>query len=549
MMRAIRGPAGWSAFVLVVVLVIVLGWLLAAAAPAQAHAELVDTDPHPGAVLERLPDVVTFTFSEDVRQVPDGVHVYDAQGDELAASASTRDEDLLVTITDPVESGTVVVAWRVVSVDGHPIAGSLTFSIGAPSADTDTPNTTGAPRSVSIALSLSRWPAYVGLLLAAGLVWFLALVVPPEIDSRAGVRTRLRGIARWAALVSIVAWLTGLLLDAMYLRGTGFPTVFESATVDALPRRELVATAVVVAGLAGAVLARGAVASLAALVALVPEAYVGHSVAMAHAQLNVVVDGFHLVAAAAWLGGLVGLVVVLRGTSGRSDVALLAVTRFSALAASVLAALVLAGSVLAWQLVGSWHGLVESGYGQVLLSKIALVTAAVGVATYNRFRLVPHAAAQRGVLTRTVSVEALLLVAVVLVTGFLVQKNPPAGVGGDGPPAATPVSGQTDLGGLQATVSLDPAAVGSNTVTIEIDNSSGSPAELFTPPTLRVLGEDADVGDVPLAPSALGTYQGTVQIPLEGAWRFQVSVRVDEFTNPVGTVELDVVRAGLESAP
>ncbi len=357
------------------------------------------------------------------------------------------------------------------------------------------------------------------------------------------------GSPRRAALVSAVAWAVGLLLDALFVRGTGFGSVLDAATFDALPTRELVATGVIVAGLATAVLTRGPVASFAALVALVPEAYVGHSVAMAHARLNVVVDGFHLVAAAAWLGGLVGMVVVLRGTSGRSDVALLTVTRFSALAASVLAALVLAGSVLAWQLVGSWHGLVDSGYGQVLLAKIALVASAVGVAAYNRFRLVPDAAARRQTLTRTVSVEALLLVAVVLVTGFLVQKNPPGGVGGDLPPVAAPVSGRTDLGGLQASVTLDPASVGSNTVTVEIDNSSGTPAELFTPPTLRVLGDDADVGDVPLVPSALGTYQATVLIPLEGTWRFQVSVRVDEFTNPVGTVELDVGRARLESAP
>jgi copper transport protein len=544
-MRAIRGPAGWFAFVLLVV----LGALLVGAAPAQAHAELVDTDPHPGAVLEHLPDVVRLTFNEHVRQVPDGVHVYDGQGDELAASASTRDEELLVTITDPVDAGTVVVAWRVVSADGHPIAGSLSFSVVAPSAETVTPDVAGAPRSVSVALSLSRWPAYVGLLLATGLVWFLALVVPPEIDPRAGVRRRLRTIARWAAIVSVAAWGVGLVLDALYVRGTGVGTVLDAATFDALPTRELVATAVIAAGLAGAVVLRGPLASIAAVVALVPEAYVGHSVAMAHARLNVVVDGFHLVAAAAWLGGLVGMVVVLRGTSGRSDVGMLAVTRFSALAASVLAALVLAGSVLAWQLVGSWDGLVASGYGQVLLAKIALAATAVGVAAYNRFRLVPHAATRRSALTRTVSVEALLLVAVVLVTGFLVQKNPPAGAGGDVAPVAAPVSGRADLGGLRATVTLDPATVGSNTVTVRIENSSGAPAELFTPPTLRVLGDDADVGDVPLVPSALGTYQGTVLLPLGGTWRFQVSVRIDEFTNPVGTVPLEVGRAGLESAP
>jgi len=46
------------------------------------------------------PEEVTLTFNEDVRQVPDGVRVYDADGHELASTARTRDEDLLVTIED-----------------------------------------------------------------------------------------------------------------------------------------------------------------------------------------------------------------------------------------------------------------------------------------------------------------------------------------------------------------------------------------------------------------------------------------------------------------
>jgi copper transport protein len=176
----------------------------------------------------------------------------------------------------------------------------------------------------------------------------------------------------------------------------------------------------------------------------------------------------------------------------------------------------------------------------VLVAKVALVMVAVAIAAYNRRRLVPRDGAARRTLARTIGAEAALLVSVVLVTGFLVQQNPPAGVGSREPRAAEPVRGHADLGGLQATVTLDPAAVGDNTVTVEIDNSAGAPAELFTPPRLRVLGDDADVGDVGLEPVSLGVYAGTVSLPVDGTWRFQVSVRVDEFTNPVATVALEV---------
>jgi copper transport protein len=130
--------------------------------------------------------------------------------------------------------------------------------------------------------------------------------------------------------------------------------------------------------------------------------------------------------------------MLLRGTSSRSDVAVLAVRGFSTAAASVLAVLVLAGSVLGWQLVGSWRGLVDSGYGRVLVAKIALLMVAVAIAAYNRRRLVPRDADTRRTLTRTIGAEALLLVSVLLVTGFLVQQDPPAGVGSRPPGPRSP---------------------------------------------------------------------------------------------------------------
>ena len=212
-----RGPKRWLLAVAVVVVAV-----LGVAAPADAHAELVDTDPDQGAVLDRMPEVVTLTFNEHVRAVPDGVRVYDARGGELDSSATTRDDDLLVVIGEDDVEGTIVVAWRVVSLDGHPIVGTLSFSVGAPSADPVVPpGAASAPRAVSVALSLVRWPSYVGLLLAVGLIWFLVLVVPAQLDASAGVRRRLRRTACTAAWVSVGAWLLSLPLDAMYLRGTG----------------------------------------------------------------------------------------------------------------------------------------------------------------------------------------------------------------------------------------------------------------------------------------------------------------------------------------
>ena len=74
-------PPGWArvGVALVALALVVLG-----AAPASAHAELIDTDPAEGAVVETAPDTVTLTFNEPVRLTSQEIAVYDAAGDEVA---------------------------------------------------------------------------------------------------------------------------------------------------------------------------------------------------------------------------------------------------------------------------------------------------------------------------------------------------------------------------------------------------------------------------------------------------------------------------------
>ncbi len=527
--------------------------VLASTSPAVAHAELVDSDPDEGAVLAQAPAVITFTFSESVRGVPDGVEVLDATGDPIASSSRTRDKALLVTLDDEVGTGSLVVAWRVVSADGHPITGTLTFAVGAPSPDVDALDVGDRADDVPLALSLVRWPAYAGLLLAVGLVWFAVLLLPAETDLLGRGWRRLRLMARVGALVAAVSWLLALPLTARYLRGGG--SLLDSRTWGALPGEELALTGVTVALVVGAawllgespgLSSRHTLAALTALLALAPLPLSGHTRSATDADLLVILDLIHLAAGAVWLGGLVGLALTLPSVAGRHDVTALVVSRFSTAAAAVLAALVASGAVLAWRIVGSWSGLVDSGYGQLLLVKIGVASVAAGLAAYNRLRLLPlvrrdvdavDATAAGHRLTRTASVEAVALVGVLLVTGFLVQKTPPSE--GLAPAGSSLRTAQTSLGDLDAFVTLSPATTGKNTVTVRHVDGTGAPAEGAEPPRVRMTIGNLG-GDVPLARTGRGTYEGRIAIPRDGQWEVQVSLRLGEFENPVASVELPV---------
>lgn len=105
-------------------------------------------------------------------------------------------------------------------------------------------------------------------------------------------------------------------------------------------------------------------------------------------------DSAHLLAAGAWLGGLIPLAAILRRSGTMSvnvrpqdvDQVLL---RFSGVGYIAVATLIGSGLVNSWFLVGSLSGLLTTPYGQLLLVKLALFGGMLALAVANRFWLVP----------------------------------------------------------------------------------------------------------------------------------------------------------------
>lgn len=118
------------------------------AAPAQAHSELVSTDPADGAVLDAPPTIVSFTFNEPL--MPDFVRFIgtDPSGNTGDLPVSSV-EGPTATIAWPASApgGEWTVSYRVVSQDGHPIEGGITFSY-ADASPTASP-TSAAPTSAA----------------------------------------------------------------------------------------------------------------------------------------------------------------------------------------------------------------------------------------------------------------------------------------------------------------------------------------------------------------------------------------------------------------
>ncbi len=120
---------------------------LAAAEPAGAHAELVESEPSGGDVLAEAPEQVRLRFDEPVRFEEGGgsepspldpIKVYSEEGtrvDETDTRASPADPKVLLVDLKKLSDGVYGVDWSVTSKDGHVIDGALGFTVDSASAE------------------------------------------------------------------------------------------------------------------------------------------------------------------------------------------------------------------------------------------------------------------------------------------------------------------------------------------------------------------------------------------------------------------------------
>ncbi|UFU03386.1 copper resistance protein CopC [Ruania suaedae] len=114
------------------VLVTVIAALALPAAPAAAHSALISSDPEDGTTLESPPAELVLTFNEDVLEMGTSIEVTGPDGAEASDGDPQLDGPAVTQpLTSDLPAGEYSVVWRVVSADGHPIDGELTFTATA----------------------------------------------------------------------------------------------------------------------------------------------------------------------------------------------------------------------------------------------------------------------------------------------------------------------------------------------------------------------------------------------------------------------------------
>jgi copper transport protein len=451
--------------------------------------------------------------------------------------------------------GVYTATYRVVSADGHPVAGGFSFGVGVAAVNggnapdvAELLEDTDAGAGVEVTYGVVRGLHYAALLLIVGALAFLALVW--------------RGLAagRWpgglllgAATLGLVTALAGIPLQGALGAGVGLDRAFDSSVLDAaLDTRTGEAWAV----RGGAWLAlvallfvtrppgfrRSIPIALAAVVVVVSLPLGGHARTQSPEAVLIPADIAHVLAAGAWLGGIVLLLAAFwPRRDAATEPAAEATRRFSRMALPAIAVLLGAGLLQAWFYLGSPGELFDgSAYSIALLAKIALLAGIIAIAAGNRrrtARLTGDAPAPRA-LRRAMRAEVALAVLVLAATAVLVREAPPESL------ASGPATRELDLGPMRLEMVIEPAEVGPNDFHLYFfDRRSGAQADRLKEVTVRLTQREDGIGPITLkiprkGPAHYELLDQALGVP--GNWDVAVDARVSEFDAFSATTDIEV---------
>ena len=136
--------------------------------------------------VDTAPTDITLDFDEPVTVEPGAIRLLDSAGKQITLGAPERGTDASVVVSSvpDLKDGAYVVAWQVISQDGHPASGAFTFQVGrAGGTDTrgllasvlDQQRGDGAVQQLA---TFNRLLTYTGLALTLGGAAFAVAIWP-----------------------------------------------------------------------------------------------------------------------------------------------------------------------------------------------------------------------------------------------------------------------------------------------------------------------------------------------------------------------------------
>ena len=516
---------------------------------ASAHAALISSEPVANAFLKVPPAVFTMNFNEPLDTRSSSVQLLSAGGQPLALGAAqfSNANRTMSAAPSELEPGVYSIVWTNVStIDGHPIRGSIPFTIlnsdGTLPAGQGASGGTGGkdPAALLDATVVRALTLLCLILVIAGVV--VPLLGPRELVS-----------ALMGKFQTIVLIASGLLLLATLLSLPGILDTYSNRSLREvlfetpaggyfLARAGLALLMATIASFMGDAPRRASGALVGCVVGyLWCFTQTSHAAAASGSGWASSFDIAHGAAATVWLGTVLSVVILIRLSRGNPEFKPL-LSRVALLASAMVYLLLATGVLGALAQVDTLDKLTSTRYGVTLLVKIGLIAPLLAVAFYNARRgrlgaLEPGAEQSRSFVrsgTLEVVVGILVVGAAALLTQSVVPRSiAPGGIGG------TQV---VQAGDVEVSFQAAPNVVGINSfrVDAEVDGQKVAAERVrltFTPDSEG--GGGAPVSLI-LESAGTGTFLGSgAYLTKPGAWNVDVELRragADDVSAPLRLV-------------
>ena len=507
-------------------LVLGLCAMLASAPAAFAHASLVGSEPTDRAVVAQALSAIKLRFNEPVSPV--SLLLVGPDGNSTALKdVASADQSLTIGLPGRLARGTHLLSWRVISADGHPVGGALTFSVGEVSAEPPLKPEFRADSRLQLAIWLCRLALYCGLMFGVGGTFYAAwlAVTPSAASGRTFLLATMQG-GLIAAVLSI--GLLGVDLLNLPLSEIRRTQVWLDALGTSYGLSAGLALLAFVLGLAslhsrqqrllsaGALLCVGAALSVS-----------GHAASAAPQLITLPAVFLHGISVAFWLGALLPLTRSLAASDGHTEL-----LRFSRVIPVGIVVLIASGTALSVVQIATPDALWATDYGFVWLGKIAAVAVLLALAAWNRFALTQRASGGDLVsskrLAASIRIElgiAFVILALVALWRFTPPPRTYLAV------ARNPVEVHIHTDKAMADVRFEPVQAGARTATLAIWDGNFAPLAAKEV-TLVLVKPDAGIEPlrIPAAHVADSTWRVEgLRLPMTGRWRVRVEILIDDF--------------------
>jgi len=522
--------------------VLVAGVLCAPAAMASAHAVLDNSAPTSGATLEESPPQIVLDFDESVETSLGYIKLYSSNGNKIQlppAKSDAADASIIRVVPPILAADTYVAVYRVVSADGHPVEGAITFRVGTgqlsnvSSVIENALKETRTSTFLKAAMALMRLISYIAVSVVLGGIFFLL---------GADVRKELLNKAIKVA-AAFLAFSTALhyLLQGVTASGSRLgqianfsiiKNVFATQVGKSLLTRVVISVVLVcVFSLVGR--SKSTHQSLVNFVSVFAfislpftYAFAGHAAVDSPAALTVALLAWHVTAIGVWCGGLILLV-------GNGELRISPIVEwFSRRAAIIIVAVVVTGSAQALLLMNGISNISKTSYGKALIVKVCIVGVMLICAAIVRRRFHESGIDRlRTVLTAEIAVGLLVLT----ITSGMVAASPRPTV------SNAPFSTALVQGDVIVNITISPPRVGESEMHVIVSPPNGSLDPVFSVKA-RLSLASSSVPPIQTELNAVGPnhYVGKIQFVYPGRWSLDVIVAPNANSEVLYSTQLSI---------